>query len=156
MSDVTVPESRNYRHVKCNTETTISGQPFEVMSNPMSDMERTWCVQCNSFFPLGEYEWADTGENVTAYYARLTTKATPMQRFLVSKKCMLICGSIGIVLGAIGGFILFRNDALWLKIVMPIFCGGLGGFGGLAFYISALCNPITRNVCGVSDTRTLK
>jgi hypothetical protein len=151
----TVPESRTYRHVKCQTETTVNGQQFEVMSNPMSDLERSWCVQCNSFFPLAEYEWADTGENVTAYYARLNAKATNLQRFLVSKKCMLILGSTGLVLGAIGGGVLVRNNGVGAIILMTLIGGGFGGFAGLAFYISALCNPITRNVCGVSDTRTL-
>ncbi len=155
MTEAQVPESRTYRHVKCQTETTVTGQSFEVMSNPMSDLERTWCTQCDSFFPLGEYEWADTGENVTAYYARLSTKATSLQRFLVSKKCMLILGSLGLVLGGIGGGLLFRNNGTAAIILMTLFCGGLGAFAGLAFYISVLCNPITRNVCGVSDTRTL-
>jgi len=155
MPDATAPDSRSYRHLKCGTETTISGQAFEVMSNPLSDMERTWCIQCNSFFPLAEYEWADSGENVTAYYARHSAKATGLQRFLCSKKCMLVMALAGFVLGAVGGYLLFRNSALVAKILMTLFCGGLGAFAGLAFYISVLCNLITRNVCGVSDTRTL-
>lgn len=68
---------------------------------------------------------------------------------------MLILGALGFVLGAIGGWLLFRNNAMWLQLIMPIVCGGFGAFGGLAFYISALCGPITRKVCGVKDTRTL-
>lgn len=156
MSEPTIPESRDYRHVKCGTVTTISGQSFEVMSNPLSDMAGTFCSGCNSMFTLDEYEWADTGENVLAYYARHAAKATPFQKFLCSRKNMLVMGGIGLVLGAIGGYWLFRNSDLGVKIFMTIFCTGLGGFAGLAVYVSVICNTVTRMVCGVSDTRTLK
>lgn len=155
MSEATVPESRTYRHLTCKTETTISEQPFEVMSNPLSDMASTWCSQCEGQFPLSEYEWADTNEKVLDYYARHSAEATDLHRFLCSRKCMLILGGLGFVLGAIGGWFLFRGDAMWLRVVMPIFCGGFGAFGGLAVYVSALCGPITKKVCGVKDTRTL-
>jgi hypothetical protein len=156
MPETVIPESRDYRHVKCGTVTTISGQPFEVMSNPLSDMAATWCSGCNSMFTLDEYEWADSNENVLAYYARHAAKATPFQKFLCSRKNMLVMGSIGLVLGAIGGFILFRNSDWGVKIFMTLFCAGLGGFAGLAVYVSVICSMVTRMVCGVADTRTLK
>lgn len=157
MSDeVDIPESRDYRHIKCRSVTTISGQSFEVMSNPLSDMAQTWCSECESFFPLTDYEWADTDEPVMDYYARHGAKATPLQRFLCSRKNMIIMAGLGFLLGGIGGYALFRNDALWLKLFMVPFCGGLGAFGGLAFYVSGLCNPITKSVCGVKDTRVLR
>lgn len=156
MPDATVPESRDYRHVKCGTVTTISGQSFEVMSNPLSDMAQTFCSGCNSMFTLDEYEWADSGEKVLDYYARHSAKATPFQRFLCSRKNMLIMGGTGLVLGAIGGFLLFRNSDLGVKIFMTIFCSGLGGFAGLAVYVSVICNTVTRLVCGVTDTRKLQ
>ena len=156
MSESSAPESRTYRHLDCQTETTIGGQPFEVMSNPLSDMASTWCSQCEGQFPLSEYAWADTNEKVLDYYARHSENATDLQRFLCSRKCMLILGGLGFIFGGVGGYLLFRNDALWLRILMPIACGGFGAFGGLAIYISGLCGPITRNVCGVSDTRTLQ
>ncbi|MBI1347759.1 hypothetical protein GC163_15905 [bacterium] len=154
--DVDIPESRDYRHLACRSVTTISGQPFEVMSNPLSDMARTWCSQCESFFPLSEYEWVDTNEAVLAYYARHGAKATPLHRFLCSRKNMIIMASIGFVAGGVGGYFLFRGNELRLKLLMVPFCGGLGTFGGLAVYISVLCEPITRSVCGVKDTRVLR
>jgi hypothetical protein len=155
MSEAKVPESRDYRHVKCGTVTTISGQPFEVMSNPLSDMLATWCSGCNAMFTLDEYEWADSGENVHAYYARHGAKATPLQKFLCSRRNMLVMGGTGLVLGGLGGYWLFRNSDLGVKIFMTLFCSGLGGFAGLAIYVSVICNLVTRRVCGVSDTRTL-
>ena len=150
------PESRTYRHQTCGAETTISGQPFEVMSNPLSDMASTWCSQCEEQFPLAEYEWSDTNEKVLDYYARHSEGATDTQRFLCSRKCMLLSGGGGLVLGAAITFILFRNGAGWQKFGLPVLAGGVGAFIGLAIYISALCGPITKKVCGVSDTRLLK
>jgi len=156
MSESNIPESRSYRHVKCDGITTVSDQSFEVLSNPMSSVTRTWCTDCDAFAPLEEFEWVDTQENIVAYYERHSTKATALEDFLVSKKCMVILAAIGFVLGAVGGFFLFRDEAVWMLAVFFPFCGGLGAFGGLAVYISVLCGPITRRVCGVKDTRSLK
>jgi hypothetical protein len=154
MTEPTIPESRVYRHAQCGTETVISGQAFEVASNPMSDMTRTWCNQCSAFFPITEYEWSDTGEKISDYYARHSARATGFERFLCSKKFMIVCAVAGLVLGAVAGYFLVRNQALLLQIVMIPFLGGLGVFGACAIYL-ALGKPITKRVCGVSDTRQL-
>ena len=154
MTSPPIPESRVYRHLQCRTETVISGDSFEVASNPLSDMTRTWCNQCNAFFPIADYQWSDTGEKISDYYARHAAKATSLDRFLCSKTFMIVCGVVGLVLGAVAGYFLARNQALWLQIGMAVFIGLLGGFGGLATYL-ALGKPIARRVCGVSDTRLL-
>lgn len=156
MSEETIPESRDYRHIKCGTITTISGQPFEVMSNPLSDMSRTWCSGCSSMFTLDEYEWADSGESIPAYYSRHSSKATSFQKFLCSRMNMLVMGGLGLLLGAIGGFLITRNGAIGAKIIVALVGGGIGGFAGLAIYVSVICNLVTKSVCGVADTRTLK
>lgn len=65
-------------------------------------------------------------------------------------------GGIGLVLGAIGGFLVVRNNAIGAKIIVTLVGGGIGVFAGLAIYISLICNLVTRSVCGVADTRTLK
>lgn len=154
MAEQNVPESRVYRHFLCGEQTVISGQSFEVASNPLADMTRTWCTNCNSFFPVSEYEWADSGEKITDYYARHSARATSLDRFLCSKKFMSICAFAGLILGGIGGYFLFWKDALWLKVWMVPFTAGIGGFIALAIYV-ALGKPIVRKVCGVSDTRLL-
>ena len=156
MNQQDIPESRTYRHLKCEQETNISGQPFEVISNPLSDMTRTWCNSCESFFPLSDYEWADTGENISEYCSRHSANATQLQRFLCSKKCLIILAVLGFVLGAALGFLLFRDETLWLKILMTPACGFFGVFGAAALYISVISKTIVRQVCGVSDTRVLK
>jgi hypothetical protein len=154
MSSAAIPESRVYRHLQCGGETVISGQAFEVASNPMSDMTRTWCNQCNAFFPVTDYQWSDTGEKISDYYLRHSARATNVERFLCSKKFMIICAIAGFILGAVGGYLLFRNNPLWLQIFMVPFVGGLGVLAACALYLQ-LGKPITRRVCGVSDTRVL-
>jgi hypothetical protein len=154
MTPTPIPESRVYRHLQCGTETVISGDAFEVASNPLSDMTRTWCNQCNAFFPVSDYQWSDTGEKISDYYARHSAPASQVERFLCSKKFMIVCAITGFILGAVAGYFLFRNQALWLQICMVPFVGGLGVFGACALYV-ALGKPIAMRVCGVSDTRLL-
>jgi len=149
-----VPESRVYRHVKCGTDTVISGQSFEVASDPLSDMTRTWCSQCNAFFRIEDYEWSDTGEKISDYYARHSVGASARQRFLCSKKFMIMCAVTGLILGAAGGYLLFRDQKLWLQVFMVPFVGGLGIFVACAIYVQ-LGKAISKRVCGVSDTRLL-
>jgi hypothetical protein len=156
MNQESIPESRSYRHSKCNGVTVVSGQPFEVMSNPLSDMSRTWCSECSSFFPLSEYEWVDSGEEITKYYARHSASASSVERFLCSKKFLVASAVVGFLLGAIGGFFLFRNNALWLKIFMTPFVGFIGVFIAAALNVSVIGKIIVRRVCGVKDTRILK
>lgn len=85
MTTTPAPESRNYRHLKCGTETVISGDSIEMTSNPFSNMSRTWCMTCNGFHPVAEYEWSDTGEKITDYYVRHSSAATSFQRLLCSR-----------------------------------------------------------------------
>jgi len=155
MSDLSVPQTRDYRHLKCNGETTVGDNAFQNMSNPMAEMTRTWCVHCNGYFPVAEFVWLDTNESLPDYYARHSVKATPLQRFLCSRKVMLLLAATGLVLGATGGYLLVRNGTFAQK-AMLVAVGGLGGmFIGAALYVSAICEPITRRVCGVKDTRML-
>lgn len=120
----------------------------------MSDMTRTWCSQCNAFFPITDYEWSDTGEKISDYYARHGAKATNLQRFLCSKKFMIICAVTGLLIGAIGGYVLFRDQNVMAKVLMIPFLGGIGVFVACAIYLQ-IGKPITKKVCGVSDTRVL-
>jgi len=156
MSEQSIPESRAYRHTKCNGETEVGGQPFEVVSNPMSSMEQTHCSTCEAMFPINEFEWVDTNETISDYYARHTASATDMQRFLCSKKFMIALIAICILLTEIGIYLLMANG----NRTTLIFCliGGvmIGGIIGMAAFISGFADPIKRKVCGVSDTRTLK
>jgi hypothetical protein len=156
MTDPSLPESRTYRHRKCGTETTVSGQAFETISNPMSSMERTFCTACNAMFGISEYEWSDTGESIADYYARHSKSATPSQRFLTSKKFMVVLISM-ITLPAAGGAYWLMANNNWLARVFGVI-GGLviGAFIGMVVFVELFDKPIKRKVCGVPDTRVLK
>lgn len=156
MADDAVPESRAYRHQKCGSETEISGQPFGVLSNPLGDMAQTWCGQCNAMFPPSEYSWADTNESIPDYWARHSSKASSLDRYLCSRKFLLICFAVGFLAGGAGGLYLFRNSGVGAKVIMAPFCGVLGLMAATAVNISLISAIITKKVCGVSDTRVLK
>jgi len=156
MSSEPIPESRTYRHLRCGQETLVSGQSFEVVSNPMSSMERTMCSTCGTMFPIAEFAWVDTAETLADYYARHTQNATPTQRFLCSKKFMVGVIAVCAIATAAGAYAIVANDN-WLARVILV-AGGLmiGAFIGMAIFLSGFANPITRKVCGVADTRMLK
>lgn len=155
MADPDIPLTRDYRHLKCNGETTVGDSAFQNMSNPMADMTRTWCVHCNGYFPVAEYVWIDTNESLPDYYARHSAKATSLQRFLCSRKMMLILTGIGLAAGAVAGYLMFPNGTLGQKVLVIPLIAIVGMFLGAAIYVSAICEPITRKVCGVKDTRML-
>lgn len=156
MTEQAVPESRTYRHVQCGNDTLVSGQPFEVVSNPMSSMEQTQCSSCGAMFPISDFEWSDTGENLSAYYARHSTNATDLQRFLCSKKFMVALIAICIIMTEIGIYFLLANGDTFVLIFCLV--GGLmiGAIIGMSVFVSGFADPIKRKVCGVSDTRCLK
>ncbi|QDU36128.1 hypothetical protein Mal4_04110 [Maioricimonas rarisocia] len=155
MNDQPVREERAYRHVTCGNETLVGGQSFEVVSNPMSGMERTMCSSCNAMFPISEFEWSDTGESLPDYYARHSQNATDMQKLLCSKKFMVAVILFFVVLTEIGIYFLLADE----EFAVLAFClvGGLmiGGIIGMSVFISGFADPIKKKVCGVSDTRLL-
>jgi hypothetical protein len=156
MNQPAIPDSRVYRHDKCGTETVVSGDSFEAVSDPLSDMTRTWCSSCQAFFPLADYAWSDTGEKITDYYARHGARATGIERFLTSRKFLLISVVSGFLAGAVGGYLLFRGRGGFLTVFMTLFVAVIGVilFGSLKeFFLGKL---IVRRVCGVRDTRLLK
>jgi hypothetical protein len=156
MSELNIPDSRAYRHLKCGEETMVTGQSFEVVSNPMSSMERTQCSTCGAMFPISDFQWSDTGETLADYYARHSQSATDAQRFLCSKKFMIALALLGAFPAAVGCYYLVRNDDLLTKAIC-LFTGlAIGAFIGGTVFLKAFADPIKRKVCGVSDTRLLK
>ena len=95
--------------IQCGNDTVVSGDAFEVVSNPMSSMEQTQCSSCGAMFPISDFEWSDTGEKLSDYYARHTQNATELQRFLCSKKFMVAVIVICILATETG------RDASWAE-----------------------------------------
>jgi hypothetical protein len=156
MADEQVPESRVYRHLTCGQETTVTGSPFGVITDPLASMWRTWCGNCNGLFPLDQYVWSDTGEKITDYWARHGARATQLERWLCSKTALVVLISTGLVAGLISGYFGFRRDALGTMILMMAFFGFVGVFAAAALFISVIRKFIVWRVCGVTDTRVLK
>jgi hypothetical protein len=107
-------------------------------------------------FGIEEYEWADTGETISDYYARHSKNATSSQRFLVSKKFMMMLILTAALSAAIGVFLLMANNNGLARLFGTF--GGLvlGAFVGMMLFVEVFAKPITRKVCGVPDTRVLK
>jgi hypothetical protein len=59
-----------------------------------------------------------------------------------------------LILGGVGGYLLFRDNDLWLRILMVLFVGAVGAFVACAIFVQ-LSKAITKRVCGVGDTRVL-
>jgi len=156
MSGEGIPQFRSYRHSRCDQETVVSGQSFEVVSNPMSSMDRTFCSSCGAMFPIGEFAWADTKETISDYYSRHGSRATALERFLCSKTLMVALILVSAVTTSAGMYFLFGNDKLAVRILMTLFGVMVGAFVGMAIFLSAFANPIKRRVCGVNDTRRLR
>lgn len=156
MTESTPPQSRTYRHRKCGAETVVSGQPFETVSNPMSSMTQTFCSECGAMFGITEFEWIDTGETIADYYARHSKNATSTQRFLTSKKFMILVIALLGLSASVGGYLLLSDNNMLARIFG--FIGGLavGAFLGMMIFIELFDKPISRKVCGVKDTRLLR
>ncbi len=107
-------------------------------------------------FGITEYEWSDTGETIADYYARHSKNATSTQRFLTSKKFMLLVIAMMTVPAAIGAFFLLANSSPLVRVFGVI--GGLviSAFIGMVIFVELFDKPISRKVCGVTDTRLLR
>tara|TARA_R110002073_G_scaffold334669_2_gene524669 strand:- start:15 stop:467 length:453 start_codon:yes stop_codon:yes gene_type:complete len=62
---------RAYIHQKCQQSTVISGDDWIGLCNPFTQTSATICSHCNNEFPVNEFEWADTHENVMTYIRRI-------------------------------------------------------------------------------------
>lgn len=150
-----VPESRAYVHEKCQGMTEVRENSFEEMSNPLSDVPRTWCTVCNAFAPVDEFAWADTGEKLTDYRARHSTRATSVERIFCSRVVWFGTLAVALFGGIAGGFILFANTGWMMKLVMIPFTGFM-----CVLLIGAAMIETTKTilwrVSGFRDTRRLK
>ncbi len=70
-------DGRAYVHTRCQQTTVISGDDWLGLCNPFSQTSGTICSHCNNGFPVKEFEWADTRENVMSYVRRVR-RQTPL------------------------------------------------------------------------------
>ena len=68
------PDSRVYVHLKCKRTTIVSGHDISVLPNPNAwRVTQTICPNCPiaSIDYLSNFYWADSGEGLVAYRARV-------------------------------------------------------------------------------------
>lgn len=155
MNKPPVPESRTYLHEKCQGTTEVRDNSFEEMSNPLSDVPRTWCAVCNAFGPVSEFAWADTGEKITEYRARHSARATSVERIFCSRVVWFGTLAVALIAGMAGGFVLFAKQGWLMKIIMIPFTGFFCVLLIGAAMIEAT-KAILWRVCGFRETRLLK
>lgn len=127
-----VPDSRSYVHSKCGQSTEVGGGDFGNMAAPVPGMNRTMCVACGGAFPIEEFRWEDTNEEILAYYERHRQRIPALTQILCSRP-------VGLAV-IFGGFL--------LGIMIGIFAGSLLGVtwgvvvGAVAAIIGALATLI--------------
>ncbi len=150
------PESRVYTHQRCHSETEVSGPEFKALSDPLADMQKTWCCECSDHFVLNEFTWTDTDEKITDYYDRHSRKASSTDRFLCSTNCLLILAVGGLLIGVVCG-VLIGNAAGWLwGTISAVVLGLIGGVAGCIFREAVIAPRVLQRVCGVTDSRHLE
>ena len=149
-------ESRDYKHLKCKTQTEISGPEFRALSDPMASMKETFCDECDGHFPINEFAWSDTNEKITDYYDRHTSKASEADRFLCSTPGLAILAAGGFCVGVVFGGIICMLIGGMAGFIIALILGLVGAVVGVVVRETVITPKILQKVCGVSDTRNLK
>ena len=150
-----IPESRNYIHDLCGEVTEVGAGDFKNMAAPVPGMLQTICSRCGRAFPVSDFHWEDTGENIVTYYDRHRAKTSAFVRMLCSRKISVLV----LCLGILGGLAI----GVWCGNSLGLVWGVLIGFlATLVCGISALViwdgctNWIVSRALGVDDVRCLK
>lgn len=109
----------------------VSEGDFTHICDPFHTCNGTYCCECSDFGPLDEFAWADTGERISDYRARLE-KATPglvkAWRFGLG---LLLGGVFGAMVGYIAAVVTRQPDLTVYPavggIIGALFGHGIGG-----------------------------
>ncbi|MGB7342693.1 MAG: hypothetical protein WBD20_00620 [Pirellulaceae bacterium] len=153
---MTTRESRCYTHAKCKVETEVSGGEFRAMADPLAEMNRTFCGECEDMFPLEEFVWSDTKEPILAYYERHGRKASDNDRLFCSNKGLLALGGAGLFIGFILGTAVCVTVGGLTGIFIAAFMALVGAVAGVIVRETVVAPKILQRVCGTSDPRDLK
>lgn len=124
-----VPDGRPYIHAGCGEATVVSEKHFTMICDPFRPCTGTFCVTCNDFFPLTEVRWADTDEPISDFRARMKQLTPgPMRAWRSGLGCL-----IGLIVGVLGGFLLYKG----LKAE-----GGIGWYLGIGGVVGSLAVAI--------------
>jgi hypothetical protein len=146
---------RSYTHKACGEATVVNGRELLALCDPFSATVGTYCVACETHFPLKEFVWDDTRERISAARARHGAMAPGWARALLRPS-----GCLGFVLllapAAAGpGYAVGRALGApgW---VFPVLAA-LGGAVAAVLILAVVVSPaVMRQYYGVSDWRELR
>jgi hypothetical protein len=122
----------------------ITGSHWVGLCNPFSQTSGTICSHCGNAFPVKEFVWADTQENLLRYLRRIRSESPILWRLWYW--CFgPICGAamIGILLYFIGPHIPMKD-----KLPAPAW-GAIGAFFGLFLIPYAVTPWLIPRVTGI-------
>lgn len=138
---------RTYVHLKCGGETTLDGPYLKATADPLASMLRTVCASCEDYFPIEEFSWSDTQENIAKYYQRYQSQVSPLSHFCASRGGMFTLAGAMVVFGIIGVFV-FKT--IWMVLV-----GLLLGVVAVVLHTVVVGPMILKFAFGTSDAREL-
>jgi hypothetical protein len=127
MSDLHTPNSRAYTHHACGNTTVVTDEHFTAICDPFRLVTGTFCVGCESHFPLKDFAWADTGEVIADARERWAREAPPAVRTLNSSLGCWLTLALGAAAGAAVG---------WFAVAQT------GKVAGIGAAIGAVALPI--------------
>lgn len=140
-------ESRPYVHTGCGEGTVVSGGDYSHICNPFRICTGTFCCGCQGFVSLDSVVWADTGEKVSKFRARMRT-LTPLPVKLWLWGPGLLPGAVvGAPIGLLLGF-LFKWDMKG-TILATLACAAVVGI-----LVYLVIGAILKSVFGIDYTRT--
>lgn len=138
---------RAYVHRACGKETALDGPELSAVADPLARMVRTYCAECEEFFPMDEFAWSDTREPISAYYQRYQQQVSPLLRFLASRLGMFMIAGCLVWIGFSGSLVLGSVWVLGVGLILSL--------GSFAFHTVILGPWILRRSFGTGDAREL-
>ena len=138
---------RGYIHRSCGAETLLESPELQAVADPLARMKRTYCAECEGIFPIAEFAWSDTRENISDYYRRYQGQVSPWQRFLASRLGMFVIAGALVWFGFSGSLVL---GSFWVLLI-----GLLLAIGSLAAHTLVVGPWILKRAFGTSDAREL-
>jgi hypothetical protein len=78
------PPTRVFEHDACGAATEVSGDDYLLLESPFRPVESAQCAGCGAFVPLDAVRWADSGEKVSDYRARVAASVPYWRRAWLS------------------------------------------------------------------------
>lgn len=158
-----IPPSRVYIHQRCGEPTEVSGPEFSALANPLAEMERTFCSNCQQYDTIDQFSWADTGEPISVYYQRYLQAMPAVDRQATARsnllRCIIGAATVGLAISIVITLLLMTLlgtlFAILLGLLAALLLVPLLGLLGFQYFEKSVVQPILRRLFGVDDPRQL-